>query len=263
MIRSLKSIALQATASLSLTACVVTSPPTYEAPPPPRTQTSAAPTNPQGAKNVIILISDGIGFNGWLAADYYQGRAGTQSYQVTRPDGTQPVLLGMAHSSLNLVDAQGAVLASASDAKLAAGAVEQSVLRAGEGKDIIFVEGQGSLLNPGSTATLPLLRGTQPTHLILVHKAGLPHLQHFPDFQIPPLPKVVALYESVARAGGTFAPASVAGIALNTFGLNEKEAQRAITKASNETGLPCTDVVRFGAEPLLVQITKINNLTVN
>lgn len=29
-----------------------------------------------GAKNVILLISDGIGFNGWLAADYYQGLAG-------------------------------------------------------------------------------------------------------------------------------------------------------------------------------------------
>ena len=32
-----------------------------------------------GAKNVIILISDGIGFNGWLAADYYEGKAGAQS----------------------------------------------------------------------------------------------------------------------------------------------------------------------------------------
>ena len=31
-----------------------------------------------GAKNVILMVSDGIGFNGWLAADYYQGRAGKQ-----------------------------------------------------------------------------------------------------------------------------------------------------------------------------------------
>lgn len=47
----------------------------------------------QGAKNIILMVSDGIGFNGWLATDYYQGLAGQQSYQVVRPDGTTPVSL--------------------------------------------------------------------------------------------------------------------------------------------------------------------------
>ncbi len=78
-----------------------------------------------GAKNVILMIADGIGFNGWLAADYYQGLAGRQPYQITRPDGTVPVVLGQAHWSLNLVDAEGALLASGTSAALAAGAVEQ------------------------------------------------------------------------------------------------------------------------------------------
>src|SRR5919199_6821498 len=44
----------------------------------------------------------------------------------------------------------------------AAGAVEQLVMRCGEDYDLLIVEGQGSLLHPGSTATLPLIRGTQP-----------------------------------------------------------------------------------------------------
>ncbi len=136
----------------------------------------------------------------------------------------------------------------------ASGAVEQAVLRCGDDHDILFVEGQGSLLNPGSTATLPLLRGTQPTHLILVHRADLTHLQHFSDFEIPPLSEVVSLYEAVVRAGGTFADALVTGIALNTFGQDEATARDAIAKASQETGLPCTDVVRFGTEPLLDSI---------
>ncbi len=136
----------------------------------------------------------------------------------------------------------------------AAGAVEQSLIQHAPGQDILFVEGQGSLLNPGSTATLPLIRGTQPTHLVLVHKANLANIQHFPDFQIPPLSEVVQLYESVAAAGGTFSPARVVGIALNTFGLHEKEAREAIAAVSQETGLTCTDVVRFGAEPLLTRI---------
>ena len=47
----------------------------------------------------------------------------------------------------------------------AAGAVEQLVMRYGD-CDILHVEGQGALLHPGSTATLPLIRGTQPTALI-------------------------------------------------------------------------------------------------
>lgn len=85
----------------------------------------AAQAQQEGAKNVILMISDGIGFNGWLAADYYQGLAGEQSYQAARPDGTVPVVYGMAHDSLNLVDAAGRVLPNASDPAEAAGAVPQ------------------------------------------------------------------------------------------------------------------------------------------
>lgn len=136
----------------------------------------------------------------------------------------------------------------------ASGAVEQCLLRNGDNHDILFVEGQGSLFNPASTATLPLLRGAQPTHLILVHKANLTHIQHFSDFEIPPLREVVKLYEAVASAAGTFTPAKVVGIALNTFGLSEEDARGAIATISQETALPCTDIVRFGAEPLLSQI---------
>ena len=77
------------------------------------------------AKNVILMVSDGIGFNGWLAADYYEGKAGQQSYQITRPDGTEPRVYGLAHSALNLIDADGNVLPSGSDIAEASGAVEQ------------------------------------------------------------------------------------------------------------------------------------------
>ncbi|MEM6277372.1 MAG: alkaline phosphatase [Pseudomonadota bacterium] len=78
-----------------------------------------------GARNVILMISDGIGFNGWLASDYYQGKLNTQSYQVARPDGTTPVVYGLTHHSLNLIDATGHVLPNASDPAEAAGAVDQ------------------------------------------------------------------------------------------------------------------------------------------
>lgn len=86
---------------------------------------TAAIAQDLGAKNVILMISDGIGFNGWLAADYYQGLAGKQSYQITRPDGTAPIVFGLNHHALNLIDAGGNVLPSGSDVTFAAGAVAQ------------------------------------------------------------------------------------------------------------------------------------------
>jgi len=136
----------------------------------------------------------------------------------------------------------------------ASGAVEQLIMRYGSDHDILHLEGQGSLLNPASTATLPLLRGSQPTHLILVHRAGQTHIKGIDYVPIPPLPKVIELYEQVAAAAGAFAPAPVVGIALNTFGWEEEAALEQIRRVEAETGRPCTDVVRFGADPLLEAI---------
>lgn len=133
----------------------------------------------------------------------------------------------------------------------AAGAVEQLVMQASGDRDILHIEGQGSFLHPSSTATLPLLRGSQPTHLVLVHRAGQTHIRNTPHVQIPPLPDVVQLYEMVATAAGAFTPVRVAAIALNTAHLSAFEAQQAIARVQQETQLPCTDPVRLGAEPLL------------
>lgn len=133
----------------------------------------------------------------------------------------------------------------------AAGAVEQMVMQFGTTHDLLIIEGQGSLLHPGSTATLPLLRGTQPTDLILVHRANQTHIRNHPNVLIPPLLVVVQLYEMLAAVGGALQLARVAGIAMNTFHLDEVAAREAIAQVEIETGLPCTDPVRFGANLLL------------
>ncbi len=136
----------------------------------------------------------------------------------------------------------------------AAGAVEKMTLDLGQNCDLLIVEGQGSLLHPGSTATLPLIRGSQPTDLILVHRVGQKHIHDLPDILIPPLPEVVKLYDTVASAGSAFGEVKVKVIALNTFHLDREQAQQAISQVSDITGLPCTDPVRFGAEKLLSHI---------
>ena len=87
--------------------------------------TTPATAEEPTAKNVILMISDGAGFNGWLATGYYQGSAGEQAYQVERPDGTKPVVLGLTHSALNLIDERGNPLPSGADPAEASGAVKQ------------------------------------------------------------------------------------------------------------------------------------------
>lgn len=136
----------------------------------------------------------------------------------------------------------------------AAGAIEQQVMRYGPDYDILFIEGQGSLFNPASTATLPLMRGAQPTHLILGHRAGATHIYNCPEVKIPPLPTVIQVCETIVSAGGAFPAAKVVGIALNTHHLTESDAKTAIAEVSQETGLPCTDLIRFDAAPIMTAI---------
>ena len=133
----------------------------------------------------------------------------------------------------------------------ASGAVQQELIACSQGQQVVFIEGQGSLLNPASTATLPLLRGSQPTDLVLVHRVQMHHLRDFKWVTIPPLKDVVAMYESIACAGGALAPVRVRCIAINSHGLSDAEARYEIQRIQDETGLPTQDVVRWGADNLL------------
>ena len=81
----------------------------------------------------------------------------------------------------------------------ACGAVEQIVLNHSD-KSLIIIEGQGSLLHPGSTATLPLMRGSCPTHMILCHRADKYTLRNLETIKIPHLIDFIALNESIASS---------------------------------------------------------------
>ncbi|MFM7311982.1 MAG: DUF1611 domain-containing protein [Cyanobium sp.] len=140
----------------------------------------------------------------------------------------------------------------------AAGAVEAAVLQAAEGagpEALVLVEGQGSLCHPGSTATLPLLRGSQPTDLLLVHRAGQSHVRTRPGavaVAIPPLPEVIRTVEAVAAQGRPDGHRPrVRAISLNTGLLEAQEAALAVATTGAETGLPCVDPVRTGGAALL------------
>ncbi len=140
----------------------------------------------------------------------------------------------------------------------AAGAVEAAVLAAAADagpETLVLVEGQGSLCHPGSSATLPLIRGSQPTALLLVHRAGQRTIQRLEGVPLPPLGQLIAALEALAAlarpADPALSPPRVEAIALNTAHLDGPAAAAALAATAEETGLPCFDPVRQGGEPLL------------
>ncbi len=156
-----------------------------------------------------------------------------------------------------LISGQGVAL-DAVRVDYAAGAVEAAVLAAAEGAQpdaLVLVEGQGSLAHPGSTATLPLLRGSQPTDLLLVHRAGQSHVRTRPGaaaVAIPPLTELIAACEALAALGRPDGVRPrVRAIALNTALLDDQAAAAEAERLKAATALPVIDPVRQGAELLL------------
>jgi uncharacterized NAD-dependent epimerase/dehydratase family protein len=123
------------------------------------------------------------------------------------------------------------------------------VLECAEQYDWVFVEGQGSLAHPAySAVTLGLLHGSAPDLLVLCHQAGRTVVHEYEDTPIPTLNAARAMYET---ATAWLKPAPVVCVALNTYGLSNQHARAALAAAEDETGLPTSDPVRFGAGPLL------------
>lgn len=128
------------------------------------------------------------------------------------------------------------------------GAGEQLVLEAAKrDPDCILVEGQGGINHPAyAPVTLGLMFGCAPDALLLVVD---PKRTSIDVFGTPILgyPELTDTYE---RLCATVKPATVIGIALNTYGMSEQAARAEIARASEQTGLPADDVVRFGPHEL-------------
>jgi uncharacterized NAD-dependent epimerase/dehydratase family protein len=137
-------------------------------------------------------------------------------------------------------------------ADFVAGAAERLVVEGRErGGELLWVEGQGSLLHPVySGVALGLYHGSVPHLLVLCHECGRTEIEGAGGgpHPIPPLSQLVELHERLALPAR---PARVAAIALNTRVLGEEEARAAIASAEDETGLPSDDPVRFGAAKLV------------
>jgi uncharacterized NAD-dependent epimerase/dehydratase family protein len=137
-----------------------------------------------------------------------------------------------------------------------AGAAEQVTIQAARDADIVLVEGQGSILHPGySGVSLGLLHGSLPHALIACHQPSRKSFRHNDWLPVPPLKEVIVLHEAIAAP---LRPARTIAVSLNTSDLSDADARAAIARASDETGLPTTDPVRYDISPLVDAVLKFD-----
>lgn len=149
--------------------------------------------------------------------------------------------------------AGGGIAVDAVVSDFVAGAAERVTLEAAAGADVVLVEGQGSLLHPGySGVTLSLVHGSVPQAMILCAMPSRSTIYggNYDWVTLPPLAEVAEIYERAAAWIRPPVQPRVVGISLATYDIGEAEARDAVAGAAESTGLPVTDPVRFGAEPL-------------
>ncbi len=138
-----------------------------------------------------------------------------------------------------------------------AGMVEEMVIDFTNKHDWVFVEGQGALNHPGySPVTLGLIHGSMPEAMIFCHKAGTTEIEGYNHCLFPSLNRMIQLNEDTVSWVRPERPSKVVGLAVMTLGLNEQEARDTLKQAADETGLPATDVLRFGAGVLMDALSR-------
>jgi uncharacterized NAD-dependent epimerase/dehydratase family protein len=138
-----------------------------------------------------------------------------------------------------------------------AGMVEEMVIDFTNKHDWVFVEGQGALNHPGySPVTLGLIHGSMPEAMIFCHQAGSTEIEGYTHCLYPSLNRMIQLNEDTVSWVRPERPCKVVGLALMTFGLSEQEALDTLKQTEDLTGLPATDVMRFGAGVLMDALSK-------
>ncbi len=126
--------------------------------------------------------------------------------------------------------------------------VEDMTLKALQRAGLAIVEGQGSINHPSySGVALGIIHGCCPDGMILCHDSGRSEIPGF-GVAIPSLGELVRMHEMITAP---VLPSRVIAIALNTHGLSEAQASGRVAEAEAETGLPATDVIRWGSDKLV------------
>jgi uncharacterized NAD-dependent epimerase/dehydratase family protein len=133
------------------------------------------------------------------------------------------------------------------------GSVEKLILEE-KNKDILFIEGQGSIFQPiYSCVSMGLLHGSAPDAMIMCHLPSRKKLK-YTNINMPDIKKAIRIHEELASIVNS---SKVIGISLNCFDLNLDETKDLIKKYEDITGLPTVDPIKIGVEKLIKPIESI------
>jgi uncharacterized NAD-dependent epimerase/dehydratase family protein len=116
-----------------------------------------------------------------------------------------------------------------------------------------LIEGQGSLFHPSfAGVSTGLLHGAQPEALVLCHDPSRTEMRGLPGRALPGLTECLERNLQVARL--TSPDVRAVGVCLNTSAMEPGAAERLCARTEDAIGLPCTDPVAFGVEPILDEL---------
>ena len=126
-----------------------------------------------------------------------------------------------------------------------AGEIEHACVSAydNERPDALVIEGQGSLMNPAYPGGFEILAAGRPDLVVMQHAPTRTEYDGFPGYELHALPEQIRAVEFLSGK-------PVAAITLNHEGLKPEEIPAACAKVTEETGLPCFDVLVDGAGEL-------------
>ncbi|UCE17846.1 MAG: DUF1611 domain-containing protein [Gemmatimonadota bacterium] len=113
--------------------------------------------------------------------------------------------------------------------------------------DVIMIEGQGSLMNPAYPGGYEILAAGRPDAVILQHAPARKEYDGFPGYQIHPLHKQIEAIELVSGK-------PVIAITINHENLSKEEIPAVCERIQTETGLPTSDVLKYGADEIVSSI---------
>jgi uncharacterized NAD-dependent epimerase/dehydratase family protein len=109
--------------------------------------------------------------------------------------------------------------------------------------DVLVLEGQGSLMNPAYPGGYELLAAGRPHAVVVQHAPARRDYDGFPGYPIDPLAVQIQAIELVSKR-------PVVAVTVNHEGLTAPELRQACARITAETGLPCFDVLKDGADEL-------------
>jgi len=168
-----------------------------------------------------------------------------------RKAGYNPGFVATGQSAMLLQnDAEAVVDAIPID--FAAGEVERLTRQSIEkGRQIVFVEGQGSLSHPAyGPDSMAVLYGCWPAATILIHDPFRPHRAEFPQFQVATPEEEIKLIETLCPDTKVVCIVSDGEVYGDYIKKTDQEVHAAEKKIEVETGLPTGDVLRYGANRL-------------